>query len=660
MGFARPARGGLLLAACLLAPAGRGVAAQTAADGLSAQPPLVAVAGLPAPVTVTVPGQAPEGQPVAVEIVDETGRVLVRETLAPGQHTLRVTLKAGTHRLEARQPGAAAAAAFTLRAVAGWTTLVPPLLAIALALLLRQVVPALLAGIWIGAAIGYGGPFTGFLRTLDAYLVGVLVDRDHIEIILFSMLLGGMVGIVTRAGGMAGLVDVLSRHATDSRRGQCLTWLLGLAIFFDDYANTLVVGNTMRPVTDRLRISREKLAYIVDSTAAPVAAIALISTWIGFEVSLIGDALEVLGTSEDPYWLFLQAIPHLFYPIFAVLLVVYVALGGRDLGPMWRAECRAAAGKLVADGAAPLADFDTVSLAPVEGKPRRWWNAGLPVLAVLVVTFVSQFLTGRASLAAEGDPLGTASLTGLGFRGFGRAFSAGNSFDSLLYGAVCGCLAALVLAWAQRILRLAEGLQALVDGMKTMFLAFVILTLAWAIGKVCADLRTADYVVSVLTGNLDPRLLPGLVFALAAAISFATGSSWSTMSILVPLAVPAAYRLAEGTHLDAARAYDLLLGAIASVLGGSVFGDHCSPISDTTVMSSMAAACDHVDHVRTQLPYALLAALVALVVGHLPAGYGVPTWVSLVTGAALLWLGLRALGRPARDRTAENAPRPGS
>jgi len=240
----------------------------------------------------------------------------------------------------------------------GWLTLVPPLLAILLAILFRQVVPALLAGVWIGAWIGFGGPFTAVLRTLDHYLIGALVDRDRLSIIVFSMLLGGMVGVMSRSGGTRGLVESLSHRATDRKRGQLFTWLLGMAIFFDDYANTLVVGNTMRPVTDRLKVSREKLAYLVDSTAAPVASIALVSTWIGFEVSLIGDALGDIGSAEDAYWIFLQSIPYCFYPILALAFVGMVALTGRDFGPMRAAEGRAAGGRLVADGAVPLTDFD--------------------------------------------------------------------------------------------------------------------------------------------------------------------------------------------------------------------------------------------------------------------------------------------------------------
>lgn len=608
--------------------------------------PRVALSGIAVPIEVRATGPLPAPE-LSVEIRDEAGNVLGEGTLAQDSPTeIRIVTARGHDRLSLVAPSVAGEPVrFELRSVPGWLSLLPPLLAILLAIFFRQVVPALLAGIWIGAWIGYGGLLTSVLRTLDGYLIGVLLDRDHISIIVFSMLLGGMVGIMTRSGGTRGLVDALSHRATDGRRGQFFTWLLGLAIFFDDYANTLVVGNTMRPVTDRLRVSREKLAYIVDSTAAPVAAIALISTWIGFEVSLIGDTLVDVGSSQDAYWLFVQSIPYCFYPILALVFVFMIAVTGRDFGPMWRAERRAAGGRLVAEGALPLSEFDHPALNPDEDKPARWINAALPVLAVLVVTFVSQYLSGRRSLAETGSPLVETSFAGLGLQGLGRVFSAGDSFRALLYGAACGCVVAMVLARAQRLARLAELVRAWIEGMRNMFLAFVILTLAWAIGEVCRDLSTADYVVSVLAGSLSPHLLPLLIFAFAAAISFATGSSWSTMSILLPLAVPGAFGVARAAGYVPGELHHVLLGAVSSVLAGSIFGDHCSPISDTTIMSSMASGCDHVDHVRTQLPYAVLVALVAMVAGSLPGGYGLSPWLSIGLGTLVLFGVLRLFGR---------------
>ena len=609
--------------------------------------PTLGLTAVAATVEVRPSGAIPPGG-LPLQVRGPGGELLAAGTLTgDGPLALTVALRGGTHAYVLRAPGEyAAPVAFTVRAIPGLLTFLPPALAIVLALALRQVVPALAAGVFAGAWIVTGDPFGGFLAMLDRYVLGELLDRDHMYILIFSMLLGGMVGIFSRSGGTAGLVQVLSRGATEPRRGQFFTWLMGLVIFFDDYANTLVVGNTMRPVTDRLRISREKLAYIVDSTAAPVASLALISTWIGFEVSLIGDALLDLGSGEDAYWLFLQAIPYAFYPILTLALVLMIAVTGRDFGPMLRAERRAAAGELMAATASPLSNFDHPDLSPQAGGPRRWFNAAVPVGAVLVVTFTAQYLLGRAALAEGGDPLSSVGLLGLGVEGFGRVFAAGDSFRALLYGAATGCLVAIGLARAQGILRVGEAIRSWIEGMKTMHLAFVILALAWAIGAVCRDLGTADYIVSVLSGNLSPRVLPLLIFVFSALIAFATGSSWSTMSILVPLAVPTAYGVAQAAGWAEADVHQILVGSVASVLAGAIFGDHCSPISDTTILSSMAAGCDHVDHVRTQLPYALFVAGIAMVVGNLAAGFGVSPWLSNLVGLVILGVGVRYLAKP--------------
>ncbi len=528
---------------------------------------------------------------------------------------------------------------------AGWLTLLPPVLAILVALVFRQVVPALFGGIWVGAWIVYGDPFTGLLRTIDKYAVEALADPDRAKIVLFTLLLGGMVGVISKSGGTRGLVQSIAPYATNSRRGQVVTWLLGIVVFFDDYANTLLVGNTMRPVTDKLRISREKLAYIVDSTAAPVASIALISTWIGYEVSLIGQSLEEMGRTEEPYAIFLQSLPYNFYPVLALVFGIMIATTRRDFGPMLKAERRAASGKVLADGAVPLADFEGKSLAAVEGKPLRWINAAVPVGLVLVVAFVALWFTGRANLVADGNPAGTAGLFSLGLEGLGSVFSAGASYNALMYASIAGSASALILAVGQRIFPLGTGLAAWIDGMKSMMPAMVILILAWGIGNVCSDLQTANYLVAQLSDSLNPGYLPALVFFLAAVTAFATGTSWATMSILIPLAVPTAVGVSQSAGWDATSTHGIMLGAVSSVLAGALFGDHCSPISDTTVLSSMASGCDHVDHVRTQLPYAVTVAVVALIVGYLPAGFGLSPWIGLLLGSAVLYALLRFVGR---------------
>jgi Na+/H+ antiporter NhaC len=614
---------------------------------LRVTPPRVAVSGIDASVAVELTG-LPGVSETPVEIRDGAGTVLARARLVPGVGaTMRLEQVRGSGPYHVFLPELHVdGVPFSLRVIPGWLTLFPALLAIALALLFRQVVPALVAGVWVGAWIVAGGPFSGALRTIDGYVIHALADADHVSIIVFSLMLGGMVGIMARAGGTVGLVEALRPYATNTRRGQIVTWIMGILIFFDDYANTLLVGNTMRPVTDRLRISREKLAYIVDSTAAPVASVALISTWIGYEVSLIADSLERLGSDLDGYAVFVQSLPYRFYPILALCLGLMVAIGLRDLGPMLKAERRARAGKLLADKAVPLSDFDADALSPVAGKSHRWINAVLPVLVVLAVTLAALWLSGRQSLIADGDPRGTTSLLRLGIQGIGGVLGAGNSFHALLYGSLAGCLTALGLVFTQRILSLGESMNAWVAGVKSMTVAIVILVLAWSLADVCTDLDTSGFMVAGLSDHLDPRFVPVLVFLVAALTSFATGTSWGTMGILVPLAVPTAFGVAQAAGFDAEATHRILLGAVSSVLAGAIFGDHCSPISDTTVLSSMASGCDHVDHVRTQLPYAVLVAVIGMLLGDLPSSFGVSPYVCLLVACAALASILGWAGRP--------------
>jgi Na+/H+ antiporter NhaC len=516
--------------------------------------------------------------------------------------------------------------------VAGtWWSLLPPVVAIALALAFHDVLIALLAGVWIGTTMVAGGdPAAGFLRLVDTNVREALIDSDHMSIIVFSMLLGGMVAVISKSGGTLGIVRALEPLATTPRRAQVVTWVMGVLIFFDDYSNTLIVGNTMRPVTDRHRISREKLAFLVDATAAPVACVALISTWIGYEVSLVGDALVKSGSDLNPFSVFLSSIPFAFYPVFALATTLSVSLLNRDWGPMLKAEQRARRGEVMAQSAQPLADFDGSDLEPTEGTTCRWWNAVVPIVLVVASTLVGLYHTGRQSLL-ESD---ASSLS------LSRIIGASDPFTVLLWASLIGVAAAILLAVVQDILGLREALAAMVTGFKSMFMAFVVLTLAWSLGQVCADLQTAGYLKGAIGPNVPTALLPVAIFLVAAAVSFATGTSWGTMAILTPLAVPLVLDAAPGD-------LDVLAGAVAAILGGAVFGDHCSPISDTTILSSMASGCDHVDHVRTQLPYALFAATVAVVVGVLAHAVTHLTPVVLIpVGLAVIVLAIRFFGRP--------------
>jgi Na+/H+ antiporter NhaC len=517
-------------------------------------------------------------------------------------------------------------------ASATWWSLLPPLVAVVLALTYRDVVVALVAAVWVGTTMVAGGdPFAGLLRMVDTNIRDALIDSDHMSIIVFSMLLGGMVGVIAKSGGTVGVVRALEPLATTPRRAQVVTWVMGVLIFFDDYSNTLIVGNTMRPVTDRHRVSREKLAFLVDSTAAPVACVAIVSTWIGYQVSLVGDALATSGSDLNPFAIFLASIPFAFYPFFALTMTLAVAASGRDFGPMYRAELRARSGALLGEKAQPLADFDDADLLPADNAPCRWWNAAVPVFSVVVATLIGLHQTGRASLESEGVADVNLSLI----------IGASDPFTVLLWASVIGLAVAVGLAVLQGILSLRQATAAAVTGFKSMFLAFVVLTLAWSLGAVCGDLSTADFLKEAVKDNLAPQLLPMVVFLVAAAVSFSTGTSWGTMAILTPLGVPLVIEAVPGD-------VGVLAATVSAILGGSVFGDHCSPISDTTILSSMASGCDHVDHVRTQLPYAISGAMVAVAVGYLPSAiFGFSPALLLLTGMVVIVIGVRLLGRVA-------------
>ncbi|HEX6132551.1 MAG TPA: Na+/H+ antiporter NhaC family protein [Longimicrobiales bacterium] len=537
----------------------------------------------------------------------------------------------------------------------GWLTLLPPLIAIVFALIFREVVVSLFIGIWLGALLlNDWNPLVASLRTLDQFIVGATAqDADKVSIIVFSLMLGGMVGIISRSGGTRGIVEALRPLATSPRRGLFFTWLAGIIIFFDDYANTLIVGNTMRPVTDRLRVSREKLSYIVDSTAAPVAAIAVISTWVGFEISLIGDSLQNAATQTtdaamraeligaNPFSVFLHSIPYLFYPILAVTFVVMTVLTGRDFGPMLAAERRArTTGELLRPGATPAADVSGGVLEPDAGTPHRWQFAGIPVLVVIAVALAGIISTGVAAL--EGAEPNLRNIVG-----------GADPFRTLIWASASGVAVALLMAIAARVLTLQQGIEAMVNGMRAMFMAIVILVLAWGLGDVTEALNTGGYLAAQISDALPIVTLPVLVFGIAALISFATGTSWGTMSILFPVVIPLAVAMGAAVTFDGGEHYSILLGVISSVMAGSIFGDHCSPISDTTIMSSMASGADHIDHVRTQLPYALAVATVGMLVGDIPTSFGLSPFVSLPIGVLVLFVLLRLVGRKVdAERTA--------
>ena len=536
-----------------------------------------------------------------------------------------------------------ATAAPEAAAHAGWWSILPALIAIGAALVFRQVVVALFLGVWLGAWIASGsvatGWFTGFFAAIQTYILAALADEGRAAIILFSLLIGGLVGLIQKGGGTQAIVQHVTRWARSAGRGQLATAVLGTAIFFDDYANTLIVGGTMRPITDKLRVSREKLAYIVDSTAAPIACIAFVTTWIGTEVGYISEAIDKIpGYDEAAYSVFLNSIGYSFYPLLALFFVFLVAGSKRDFGPMLAAERRArTTGQVSRPGTtAAQVEAEADTLRPKDGIQPRLVNALLPIGVLVAGVLVGLWITGSAS-AGEGAALRD-------------VVGAADSYAAMMWASLASVVVAVVLLVAQRIVTLEESIEAMMAGMRTMLFALLILVLAWALSEVNGAIGTGEFLKELLSDRLNPGFVPALVFLLAAATAFATGSSWGTMGILMPLVVPLAWNVlaADGLHTTG-EYHHIIYSAVSAVLAGAVWGDHCSPISDTTILSSLASQCDHIDHVRTQLPYALTVGGAALLLGTLPAGFGMPWWAGLLLGGAALAAVIFWIGEPVED-----------
>ena len=529
-----------------------------------------------------------------------------------------------------------------------WWSIIPPLMAILLALLFKEVVTSLFIGILVGAAIlgiyagGIEGIWSGLLAVIDTYIINSLNDWGHLAVIIFSMLIGALVSVISKNGGMKGVVDRVSKYANSPRSGQFATWLLGILIFFDDYANTLVVGNTMRPVTDRLKISREKLSYLVDSTAAPIAAIAFVTTWIGAELGYIESGVAQINEagsqiSMGAYAIFLNSLQFSFYPILALLFMLLLIWKGKDFGPMFNAEIKARKGEDVyhhdPEKLAELAEFETK-----EGAKTRSYNAVIPIAVVIFGTLLGLLVTGWDS-AVWND----ASIS------FSRKISAiigaSDSYTALLWSSMVALIVAIGLSVGQRILTLEESMHSVMAGFKTMMNAVVILVLAWSLASITEDLHTATFLTQLFDGNIAPWLMPAITFFLAALVAFSTGSSWGTMAILYPLMLPAAWSVCMAAGYETEMALNIFFNVTSCVLAGSVLGDHCSPISDTTILSSLASSCKHIDHVRTQMPYALTVGTVAIVFGTIPTALGLSSWIAFPICLLVLYGVVQLVGK---------------
>ncbi len=487
-----------------------------------------------------------------------------------------------------------------------WFSILPPLIAILLALITKEVFSSLFIGLLVGTTVifkyqGYSFFISlgkGLFSVVDTYALAALNNPDHLSIIIFSMLIGGMVALITMNGGMKGIVYHLAKYAKSPRSGQFITWLMGLIIFFDDYANTLVVGNTMRPVTDKLRISREKLSYLVDSTSAPIASIAFITTWIGAELSYINEGINHIGINQSAYQIFLSSLSYAFYPIFTLGFVLMLIIKNRDFGPMYKMEVKARK-----QGISDKANANTQILNEFDSSENikaRWYNAFIPVLVVVLGTIIGLIYTGWDPETWNNPTINFTSK-------LSRIIGNADSFKALIWSSLIGVLVAMALSTIQRVLTLKQTMEGLVNGFKTMFNAVLILILAWSIALITEHMHTATFITEILRlVKVSPYWIPALTFIFSAFIAFSTGSSWGTMAIIYPLILPACWKICVEYDFAMDDTLPIFYNVVSTVLAGSVLGDHCSPISDTTILSSLASSCNHLNHVKTQMPYALL------------------------------------------------------
>lgn len=551
----------------------------------------------------------------------------------------------------------------------GWLSILPPLVAIVLAITTRRATLSLVVGLFCGVLVTKGGHLGWAVHDLfEVHLWPTFIDPGKLRVFSFTLMMGAMIGVICFCGGMKGLIGLISPFAKTRRGGQLVTWMLGLLIFFDDYANSILLGNTLRPLCDRLKISREKLAYLVDSTAAPVAGISLLSTWVAVEIDYVREGIEALGTSTEltAIDLFLGSIPYRFYVLISLVLVPLVALTGRDFGPMLKAERRRLRSTL--DEEAKLHPFDELNEHDREGISARWYNAVLPIVSTLLVVMGLLYSTGLQSLdLAPSDP--TPKLRDI--------LGAADSSLALQYGALVGLVLAVVLALVQRLATEKEIMRAMGQGAKVVLPAIAILWCASSLSRMTGSravdgtmsttpyefkshrLYTGEFLTQFLVAEEDDtgpsassdklttftRLMPTTVFILAALLSFATGTSFGTMGILLPIVVSLTHSLLGGDSGELPVGNAILLASVGGVLAGAVFGDHCSPISDTTILSSQASGCDHMAHVITQLPYALLVGTITILFGTLPLGWGFSVWLLLPLQVVALCVVMAFFGR---------------
>lgn len=535
----------------------------------------------------------------------------------------------------------------------GIITLIPAILTVILAFVTKEVVFSLFVGILSGYIIleSTSGVTNFISHILDVFqntchgILSIASDGFNVAIIISCLAIGGVVSVANASGGFAALGEKLTKNIKTPKGALFSTQIMGIMLFFDDYANSLILGPIMRPITDKQGVSREKLAYVVDSTAAPVAGIAIVSSWIAAELSAIEGGFEVAGIHASAYSHFLGSIPYCFYNLLAIAFVFIIVLMGRDYGPMYEAECRGRSGEtLKKDSRIKENNVEE----NVEKEPGSIWSIILPVLALVGYCIFGFYFDGLKN-AIESGTLQEGVI--FSFKILSVAYGNADTVNILMQAAIFSSIVAIFMGCVTGKLNLVSGVAKWLDGASEILLTAVILILAWTLSNVISEIGTAYFLVDVITMNLPYWVLPMLIFITCCAISFASGS-FGCIVIVMPMAVPLAYSIVANAGISYGNSF--IYASIAAVISGAIFGDHCSPVTDTTILSSLGAGCNNLDHVKTQLPYALTVAAAASIFGFLPAGLGVSPLISVAVGILVLLIVVRFLGKIPKQYTISN------
>jgi Na+/H+ antiporter NhaC len=530
---------------------------------------------------------------------------------------------------------------------AAWYSIVPPALAIVLAFLTRNVMWSLAAAVVVGgllrsvpADVASPGAWAAGVQSAVTIVATTAANRSNLLTLAFIPPIFAMVETVIAAGGFRGIVAWLLKHVRTGKSAQLATATMGTIFFLDDYASSVVTGSMMQPITDRFRISRAKLAFLVDATAAPVSGLAVISTWIAYETSLFAGVSDQLGLGKSGYAMFFDALSFRFYCVLMLVFMYAHILIGRDFGPMRKAE----------EGARrDIRPQRTHDLPPVEvaHASGRASTALLPLAGLVLFHLTGLWLDG-------GGPAKLAGPAALLSPAYWRDIisTAHHSRQILLCAALFGTAVAVLCGRRGGSLPWSAVPGCLYRGARRALLPAVILILAWSLKNCCQSLGTGPFLAGLLADRIRPVCFPPLLFAVACVVSFATGTSYGTMAILIPTAIPIAFALDGNTYGTTT------VISLAAVLDGAIFGDHCSPISDTTILSATATSCDLVLHTRTQLPYSLLVAAAALLFAYTPSAFGLPPFWSLALATLVVIAALLTLGHKASPSAEPALPHP--